>query len=328
MKSFFLELRPVALAALLPLSLSADFIDLSDLRLVTSASFVSQLAPQGAPVTDRKNGPPGSTVKAEVLLSVLEAAPVQGIPTNQQTGFVSSAADAQGAFGVGVNTFFTFGTSTNFSGREGRADGSTFGTITNNTGVPIDVVTDFFIPEPTIILGGGNFPVPGINTARLASGFVSVVLTFDLIHADGTSEPRRMPLEYGLDVIREPLAGVMLPLLRSTQPVQTETFQAAGGFGFRLPSLTGENFPLAQLAPGDRVEFFYQYTAFAGTDLGEQGVFAAIGDPFNLQANGGRFAVRAVDATAPAAVPEPTTFGAFAAGLGMVYLGRWRRRRF
>jgi hypothetical protein len=61
-----------------------------------------------------------------------------------------------------------------------------------------------------------------------------------------------------------------------------------GSFGFRLlPVIRG--FSFSSVGPGESLEFGYDYFATASTGFGETAVFAAIGDPFDLTAGGGRF---------------------------------------
>lgn len=307
----------VVLIGLAPTQASADFIDLSDFQLRTNSLFRSALVPDVVSVSDSKLAPRLSDVKAETLLPIAEARPVPGVPTTQQTGFSSAAADGTGAFAVGVNGFFTFGTPVTFSGREMRASGNITGSLTNNLDAPVNMAVNFSVPEPTLrFVGVGEFPVPGINAARLATAQASFTIVTTLFHPDGSSEGPEIVFDYGLQTLREPLAGSLLVFPASPESVGLERFGSPGNFGFRLPALDVRNFFIGEVGPGERREFFYTFQAVAGTSIGEQGVFAAIGDPFNLSAGGGRFDVQVTDVTIPppTAVPEPSMLATLLAG--------------
>ena len=63
------------------------------------------------------------------------------------------------------------------------------------------------------------------------------------------------------------------------------------------------------------MEFGYDYFATASTGFGETAVFAAIGDPFNLTTDGGRFELQVGGAPPPNSVPEPGTLAVLGVGL-------------
>ncbi len=94
------------IAALAPVSVSAALIDVSDVQLTAFASFTTQLLPQVTD-SDTKIGPRFSNTQAEALvLAGNFNMPFPNIPTSQTKAFASSAGDANGVFGVGVNGFF------------------------------------------------------------------------------------------------------------------------------------------------------------------------------------------------------------------------------
>jgi len=66
------------------------------------------------------------------------------------------------------------------------------------------------------------------------------------------------------------------------------------------------------------LEFGYDYFAQASTGFGETGVFAAIGDPFNLSADGGNFELHVGDGTPPSSIPEPDNLTMLGIGLLVV----------
>jgi hypothetical protein len=86
-----------------------------------------------------------------------------------------------------------------------------------------------------------------------------------------------------------------------------------------LPALQGTaDF---SLGPRETLEFAWHYTAKAQTGFGETGVFAAIGDPFDINAGGGLFDIQ-VDS--PAAIPEPATLVTLGLGLAVLLSARLR----
>ena len=100
-----------------------------------------------------------------------------------------------------------------------------------------------------------------------------------------------------------------------------------GSFGFRLTDLRANAFLLGEVGPGDTLEFTYRDFAQASTGFGETGIFAAIGDPFKLNAGGAHVDIVVGDATPADGVPESATLATL--GLGLVVVGisaRWRRR--
>ena len=46
-----------------------------------------------------------------------------------------------------------------------------------------------------------------------------------------------------------------------------------------------KDFSFSSIRPGESLEFGYDYFAIVSTGFGESGVFAAIGDPFDLSAS-------------------------------------------
>jgi len=63
-----------------------------------------------------------------------------------------------------------------------------------------------------------------------------------------------------------------------------------GSLVFRVLPVT-KDFSFSSIRPGESLEFGYDYFAIASTGFGESGVFAAIGDPFDLSASVDHFRV-------------------------------------
>jgi hypothetical protein len=186
----------------------------------------------------------------------------------------------------------------------------------------VALIVDFFIPDPTIpLFGVENFFPVGVDPARDVSAEVSIRMLSKIMHPDG-SIAEDILLDYGMRLVRDTNGALTaIPSAIDLQPI--EFLEPDGSFGFVLPALDVINFVLPAIGPGDILEFSYDYFATASTGFGETGVFAAIGDPFNLSTGGGRVDIRALP---PSAVPEPATLATF--GLGLVVLGiRARRRR-
>jgi hypothetical protein len=184
--------------------------------------------------------------------------------------------------------------------------------------MPVEL--DYFVPAPTIRFFGvaeSTFP-PGADPARdaIASAVIDLVITFT--NAAGTKS-ELLAIDYGLQVLRAPPTTVLLPFPRRDGVGQVTRFdEPDGSFGFSLPELSGI-FITPPLKRGETMEFAWSYTAKAQTGFGETGIFAAIGDPFDISTGGGRFNIR----PGPGAIPEPSTLATL--GLGLVVLGIYAR---
>ena len=100
------RISPAALllfASFAPVSVSADSIELSDVRISARASFSSQQVPEKSDL-DVKVAPPDQLLQAAQAL-VIDGLPFPNQPNSQNAGFASSTAVVGGLFGVGVNGF-------------------------------------------------------------------------------------------------------------------------------------------------------------------------------------------------------------------------------
>lgn len=309
------------LVASLPLGAGAALIDLSDVELVASTITITQALPAEIDF-DVKTVPQSSLVQAEAL-SLAAGIPFPNLPNSQNQAFASSAVDTGGVFGVGVNGFF-FRNSLPPNTLE--ASGAFSQSITNNSTVTVPVVVDFFIPIPTIqLFGVGNFFPPGADPALDVQAGLSVKMRTTVTHPDG-SFVENLALDYGLTLFREPVSSVLLAIPSRDAVGSVSAFvEFDGSFGFVLTSLQLDDFALGDIGPGDVMRFSYDFTASASTGFGETGVFAAIGDPFNLRASGVRFDLQVGAVSVP--VPEPATYALFAAALLVVGLRLHAGRR-
>ena len=173
--------------------------------------------------------------------------------------------------------------------------------------------------------GIGDFFPAGRDPALDAKSKAEIRVTTKLTHVDG-SVVDFMLFDQGMETFRDPVSGVF-----SAAPINgsagLERFdEPDGSFGFRLPPVL-KTISLGSIAPGESLEFGYDYFATASTGFGETGVFAAIGDPFDLTTSGGSFSFQ-VDGSQPGpgpapGIPAPGTLVLVA--LGLTSLGIMRR---
>ena len=307
------------IAALAPLPVSAQSflgIDFSDIKLSAFASVSTQLQPIKTD-TDTRSAPKGSVNIVDALV-VARGIPFPNLPSSVGSAFASSAGDNNGLFGVGVNGFFF----TNSLPPDALLASVTFSQIiTNNSAINVSIFAGVTIPAPTIqLFGVGDFFPAGVDPRRDVTASVNVSFLTRITHPNGTVVDGQ-PLDYGISLFREPTSGVLLAT-DADGALLSRFEEPDGSFGFQLPNFHVDNLALAEFAPGDVLELTLDYFASASTGFGETGIFAAIGDPFDLRAGGVRFDLQVGAPTAP--VPESETWTLFCAGLTVLAL---RRRR-
>ena len=314
------------IAALATWPAAAANVAISDATLTTRASATAQGEPNRNDF-DAKTAPVSSLLEAEALVHA-NGIPFPNLPNSQGQAFASSAVDAAGHFGVGVNGFFFPNA---LPPNALQASGSYALTFTDAAGAGDPgravVSVDLEVPAPTILFFGvGNSFPPGVDPARDATASVSVKLLTRVTHADGSVDSD-VALDYGMTVVREPVSGVLLALPSGDALGALTRFdQPDGSFGFELPALVKVGFVLGDMGPGDVFDLDYEFLAQASTGFGETGIFAAIGDPFGLSVDGGRIDVQFTVVTA--AVPEPGSAMLLGAGLlALLPLVRARRAR-
>jgi hypothetical protein len=310
------SISPAALlviASFAPASVSAAAVELSDVRITARATFSSQQVPEKSEF-DVKAAPQDQRLQAAQAL-VIEGLPFPNQPNSQNAGFASSAGVVGGLFGVGVNGFHFLNS---LPPNRYFASGRWTQTLTNNSTVTQVSTGSISVPAPTIrFFGVGNFFPPNANPNLDASANVNIRLFSILTHTDGSKEEKVL-FEYGMHTLRDPIVGVLLADPTDNALGALSRFdEPDGSFGFRLLPVT-RNFSFSSVHPGETLEFGYAYFAAASTGFGETAVFAAIGDPFDLTAGGGRFGFQV--GGAPAVVPEPSTVALLGIGL-IVMLG-------
>lgn len=311
----------VLVAALAPGSVSAALI-FSDLFFSASTEAHTQLPP---PVIDSNtefipNQGPG----AVEALSRANGAPFPNLPNSVGSAFASAAqlTFAGGVIltGVGVNGFFL---RNSLPPNKLLALAFNSQTITNNSTTDTEsLLVSFFIPAPTMqFFGVGDSFPGGADLARDASALVEAELFTNLTRADG-SRVQEIILTYGMQTFRDPRpGGAFSAIPRSSDSVGLTRFdEPDGSFGFALPELLLEDVLLPEIGPGESLEIVYTFSASASTGFGETGIFAAIGDPFNLSTSGARFNIQVGDPIDPGPgpgvpVPVPATWSLLAAGL-------------
>jgi len=301
--------------ALAPVSVSAaDELGFSDVDLSAFAGFTTQLQPAKSD-SDADIGPyRGDSVVSANALVRAGSIPFPNRPTSQTQAFASAAVNNFGIGAVGVSGFF-------FQNSLPRnalvADASATLSVSNTTTRSQTLLADLLIPAPTFQFFGIGNSVPS-EPARDVTAVVSGRLLSSITHPDG-SVVEHTALDYGMTTFRDPNFGSLFAIpTRDAEGNVTRFEEPDGSFGFELKTLVLVDFLIAELGPGDVLELTFDYLASASTGFGETGIFAAIGDPFDLSANDAQF-----DLHFGTPVPEPAAWTLLAAGL--VVLG-WRAR--
>jgi hypothetical protein len=317
------------IAALTPFPASAALI-FSDMFFAADTRAATQLLPT---VSDSDTEDvPNEGAGAVNALSRASGAPFPNLPNSVGSAFASATLLTFGGgsilSGVGVNGFFL---RNSLPPNDLNATAVIAQTITNDSTTDTEsLLANFFIPAPTMqFFGVGDFFPGGVDPARDASALVQALLFTNLTRADGSFGGQNGILDYGMKTFRDPRTGVFAATALSSDSEGLARFdEPDGAFGFRLPELTVEDLALPDIGPGEILEVVYVFTATASTGFGETGIFAAIGDPFDLSASGGRFDLQvggAIDPGPGPGIPAPGTLPVL--GLGLCLLGISTRRR-
>ena len=316
-------LHPAALllaAALAPTCVSAQSVETSEVGLTSLATYDRRSEPRVSDA-DNKNAPSGTPISVEAL-AFGAGQPFPGVPSTQTRAFASSALDSSGNFGVGVSGFFL---PSNLPPDQLVATGTFSVTYTNNTTQDARVGFDFFVPPPIIQITGqgvGDFFPRGADPRRDVAAAVNVSIVTTLTRPDG-SVVEDTVLDYGMRLVRDPVSGVQSAIGLGDAFGLVERFDVSVlQREFQLPGLAFTDVVLDPFGPGDTFEFRYDFFASASTGFGETGMFAAIGDPFDLSVGAGRLDIRLVSA-----VPEPGAGVLLGIGLLAVVAGYRACRR-
>ena len=315
-------LLPISM--LVPMSALAGVIELSDVTLTARTTFSSQRVPEKSDF-DVKTAPPDQLLQAAQAL-VKDGIPFPNVPNSQNSGFASSAATVGGFFGVGVNGLHLLNS---LPPNRYFASGRWTQTLTNNSAVNQVSTGAISVPAPIIrLFGVGDFFPAGADPDLDASAKAEIRLTSTLTHTDG-SVVDTVLFDYGLHTFRDSIGGALLANPDGEAPIPTIFFDVFdGSFAFRLPAVL-LNFSFGTVAPGEKLEFGYDYFATASTGFGETAVFAAIGDPFDLTVGGG-FNFEVVDAAPPpdpgTGIPAPSSLALLLLGLSVLGMRRQYRR--
>ena len=280
---------------------------------------------------------PNQGAGAVEALSRANGAPFPNLPNSVGSAFASAAQLTLGGgnvlSGVGVNGFFL---RNSLPPNDLLAQAATSQTITNNSTTDTEILlADLFIPTPIMqFFGVGDFFPGGVVPSRDAFGFVEAELSVNLTLADGSGGGRFVLFSYGMNTFRDPLRGGLFTAVpRSSNSVGLTRFdEPDGSFGFRLPELLLQDVPLAAIGPGESLEVNYDFLASAKTGFGETGIFAAIGDPFNLSGGGGSFTLQVGDPVGPGtgsggSIPEPSTLALLGLSLFLISVSARRGQR-
>jgi hypothetical protein len=282
----------------------------------------------------------GSDTTAEKLLIATKGINASGRSTNIPQAFASATAKADGDGGVGVSGYeFNFeqangGPAT----RQLSAQASWAQTFTNNGTSNVTVNLQLHIPSLQVQLMGVAPNRDGFSATETASAIAS--LAAEINHVDG-SVAQRPVWQFGLKEFESQINlspavfanfGDLELILEGSQDgvnlfsSLTSNDSPNGEHNFN-PKWTldavSTSVSLGTLKPGESVDYLYQLTAHGGTNGGERGYNAFLGDPFNVQVLGGNLAP-----TISVAVPEPPAVGLMLAGLaGLAWRRRWLHPR-
>jgi hypothetical protein len=319
-------------AALAPGAASATLI-FSDMNFQTQTTFSTEFLPEARNFDSAFV--PNNGAGAANALTLAAGSPFPNLPVinNLTSAFASASFLTLGggaiATGVGANGFFL---RNSLPPNRLIAGAIMFQGIANDSSTVTESVrADFFIPAPTLrFFGVGDFFPAGADPARDAFGIAQMSLTTFLLRTDGSTVTNPI-LRYGLRTVRDidpQNPGKFSALPVSPESVGLTRFEEEddGSFVFSLPALE-VNLALPDIGPGETLTLAYDFAAVASTGFGETGIFAAIGDPFDLSASGARFELQIGNVVNPPVpgVSEPSTFAVL--GLGLAMLGMSARRR-
>jgi hypothetical protein len=308
------------LCALAPTALLAAVISL-DTELTAVAEFDNETLARPVIDSDAAAGPRTSFLEVDSLVTGLR--PFEFLP-NGLGGFVSATGDSTGLFGVGVNGFFAQAARSRpnsmlASGTHTRAE-------FNDTDEVVTFSLTGFIPAPVITIdsriAGSN--LGGFDPTLDVSAQVLARIVTTVTRLDGSTD-EEVVLEYGMQTGRDALGKFHVT---STAGAPAPT--AANEFFRTSFSLPDHGFTLASFvaaAPGEILTVDFQYFATGSTGVPETGIFAAMGDPFDLTSAGGRIDLTQAGVVEPplAPVPLPGAFASLAVGLGALSFARRRR---